>query len=69
MGIIAQIYTDIASAYKRDAKRPEFQNALDDLKAGRIDGIAVWKLDRLARRMTETYGSSLNRVGGVSVRR
>jgi site-specific DNA recombinase len=55
MGIIAQTYTDIASAYKRDAKRPEFQNALDDLKAGRIDGIAVWKLDRLARRMTETY--------------
>jgi DNA invertase Pin-like site-specific DNA recombinase len=32
MGIIAQTYTDIASAYKRDAKRPEFQNALDDLR-------------------------------------
>jgi DNA invertase Pin-like site-specific DNA recombinase len=53
MGIIAATYSDIASAFKRDAKRPSFENALDDLKAGRIDGIAVWKLDRLARRMTE----------------
>ncbi|MFL6271185.1 MAG: recombinase family protein [Actinomycetes bacterium] len=48
MGIIAATYTDIASAFKRDAKRPSFEAALDDLKAGRIDGIAVWKLDRLA---------------------
>jgi site-specific DNA recombinase len=55
MGIVAATYSDIASAFRRDAKRPSFENALDDLKAGRIDGIAVWKLDRLARRMTETY--------------
>jgi site-specific DNA recombinase len=55
MGVIVATYSDIASAFKRDAKRPSFENALDDLKAGRIDGIAVWKLDRLARRMTETY--------------
>jgi site-specific DNA recombinase len=55
MGVVAASYVDVASAYKPDAKRPEFENALDDLKRGVIDGIAVWKLDRLARRMTETY--------------
>jgi site-specific DNA recombinase len=55
MGVVVAAYSDIASAFQRDAKRPEFENALDDLKAGRIDGIAVWKLDRLARRMTEMY--------------
>jgi DNA invertase Pin-like site-specific DNA recombinase len=55
MGVVVATYSDIASAYKREAKRPSFEAALDDLKAGRIDGIAVWKLDRLARRMTETY--------------
>ncbi len=55
MGVVVATYSDIASAFRRDAKRPSFENALDDLKAGRIDGIAVWKLDRLARRMTETY--------------
>jgi site-specific DNA recombinase len=55
MGQVAMTYTDIASAFRRDAKRPQFENALDDLRTGRIDGIAVWKLDRLARRMTETY--------------
>jgi site-specific DNA recombinase len=54
MGIVAATYTDIASAFRRDAKRPDYENALDDLKAGRIDGIAVWKLDRLSRRWTDT---------------
>lgn len=55
MGVVVATYTDIASAYKREAKRPQFEAVLDDLRAGRIDGIAVWRLDRLARRMTETW--------------
>jgi site-specific DNA recombinase len=55
MGVVVATYTDVASAYKRESKRPQFEAALDDLKAGRIDGIAVWRLDRLARRMTETW--------------
>jgi site-specific DNA recombinase len=50
MGVVVATYSDIASAYDEDAKRPEFENALIDLKAGRIDGIAVWKIDRLVRR-------------------
>jgi site-specific DNA recombinase len=53
MGRIVAVYTDIASAFSERAKRPEFQNALDDLRAGRIDGIIVWKLDRLTRRRNQ----------------
>ena len=53
MGRIVAVYTDIASAYSEKAKRPEFDNALDDLKNGRIDGIICWKLDRLTRRRNQ----------------
>jgi DNA invertase Pin-like site-specific DNA recombinase len=53
LGKVVQTYSDIASAYNEKAKRPEFENALEDLKAGRIDGIAVWKIDRLVRRVSQ----------------
>jgi site-specific DNA recombinase len=53
LGKVVHTYSDIASAYNEKAKRPEFENALDDLKAGRIDGIAVWKIDRLVRRVSQ----------------
>lgn len=52
-GRIVAVYSDIASAFDEKAKRPEFENALDDLRAGRIDGIVVWKLDRLTRRRNQ----------------
>jgi site-specific DNA recombinase len=53
MGRIFAVYSDIASGFDEKAKRPEFENALDDLRAGRIDGIIVWKLDRLTRRRNQ----------------
>jgi site-specific DNA recombinase len=53
LGKVVATYSDIASAYNEKAKRPEFENALADLKAGRIDGIAVWKIDRLVRRVSQ----------------
>jgi site-specific DNA recombinase len=53
MGRIVAVYTDIASAFDEKAKRPEFENALDDLRARRIDGIIVWKIDRLTRRRSQ----------------
>jgi DNA invertase Pin-like site-specific DNA recombinase len=53
MGRIVWTYKDIASAYKEDAKRPEFDNAMLDLRAGRIDGIASWRPDRLVRRVSQ----------------
>lgn len=37
------------SAYKRGVVRPEFERLLDDLRSGRIDGIVVYDLDRIAR--------------------
>jgi DNA invertase Pin-like site-specific DNA recombinase len=53
MGRVVAAYQDIASAYKEEARRPEFENALLDLKAGRIDGLAAWRPDRLARRASQ----------------
>jgi site-specific DNA recombinase len=53
LGQVVATYSDIASAYQEGAKRPEFEAALSDLKAGRIDGIAVWKIDRLVRRVSQ----------------
>jgi DNA invertase Pin-like site-specific DNA recombinase len=53
MGLVAAVYSDVASAYNESAKRPDFEAALTDLKSGRIDGIAVWKVDRLVRRVSQ----------------
>src|SRR5215211_7198051 len=53
LGRTVAFYSDIASAHNEKAKRPEFENALIDLKAGRIDGIIAWKVDRLTRRRSQ----------------
>jgi site-specific DNA recombinase len=53
IGRIVAFYNDIASAYAEKDMRQDFKNALLDLKAGRIDGIIAWKVDRLTRRRNE----------------
>jgi site-specific DNA recombinase len=53
MGRVVAFYSDIASAFDEAAKRQDFENALLDLKAGRIDGIIAWKVDRLTRRRSQ----------------
>jgi len=53
MGRVVAIYTDIASAYDERAKREDYKNALADLRAGRIDGLIAWKVDRFTRRRSE----------------
>ena len=53
MGRVVAVYRDVASAYNERAKRPEYEAALQDLQAKRIDGIAVWRLDRLVRRSSQ----------------
>jgi site-specific DNA recombinase len=53
LGVIVAVYSEIVSGYDPRAKRVEYENALEDLRAGRIDGIIVWKLDRLTRRRSE----------------
>jgi DNA invertase Pin-like site-specific DNA recombinase len=55
LGRIVRTYKDIASGFQEDANRPDYENALDDLRAGVIGGIAVWKFDRLTRRILELY--------------
>jgi Resolvase, N terminal domain len=42
LGRTVRSYTDIASGFHEDANRPDYENALDDLRAGVIGGIAVW---------------------------
>ena len=49
-GVVVESYKDVASAYKKDAKRPRYKDALADLEAGVINGIACLAVDRLTRR-------------------
>lgn len=49
---VTDVYTDTDSAY-RSTVRPGYERLLVDMAAGRIDGVLVWKLDRLMRRIIE----------------
>jgi DNA invertase Pin-like site-specific DNA recombinase len=53
LGRIVGTYGEVKSAYQQGVKRRDFEDALDDLKAGRIGGIAAWRPDRLVRRMSQ----------------
>jgi site-specific DNA recombinase len=53
LGIVAATYSEVASAYAEGAKRPQFEAMLTDLERGTIDGIIVWKIDRLVRRVAD----------------
>ncbi|MFJ4513139.1 recombinase family protein [Streptomyces sp. NPDC088816] len=51
---VARVYEDNdLSAYKRKTVRPEFRQMLEDLRAGRIDGVVAWDIDRFTRRPRE----------------
>lgn len=41
------------SAFNMKAKRPEFLRMLDALRSGELDGVLVWKLDRLTRQQRD----------------
>ena len=43
---------DISAADPRK-RRPEYERLLEDIKAGRIDAVVAWDLDRLHRRPIE----------------
>jgi DNA invertase Pin-like site-specific DNA recombinase len=66
MGVIVDSYKDIASAWCPGVNRPRFKHALVDLEAGRIDGIAVLKIDRLTRRKDQVRPilNALEAMGG-----
>lgn len=66
MGVIVEVYRDIASAWKPGAQRPRFKHALVDIAAGKIDGIAVLNIDRLTRRRDQVRPvlNALEAMGG-----
>jgi DNA invertase Pin-like site-specific DNA recombinase len=66
MGVIVEVYKDIASGWKPGAPRPRFKHALVDLAAGKIDGIAVLNIDRLTRRKDQVRRvlNALEEMGG-----
>jgi site-specific DNA recombinase len=47
-----QVYKESKSA-KKEFNRPQFTEMLGLIRTGKIDSIVCWKLDRLARNMTE----------------
>lgn len=51
---VADLYVDNdISAADRRKRRPEYERLLGDLKAGAVDAVIVWDLDRLHRRPLE----------------
>lgn len=51
---VTEVFEDAdLSAFRRGVVRPEYERMLDGLRAGRFDGVLVWRLDRLVRRTFE----------------
>ncbi len=51
---VADVFEDVdISAFNVKAKRPEFLRMLDVLRTGELDGVLVWKLDRLTRQQRD----------------
>jgi site-specific DNA recombinase len=52
--VLEPAYRDVnVSAYRPGVRRPAYEQMLADLCAGRIQGIVVWKTDRLVRNLDE----------------
>jgi site-specific DNA recombinase len=52
-GEVAEVYIDNDLSAFSGKARPDFSRMLDDLKAGRIVGVAAWQADRFVRTMRE----------------
>lgn len=64
--LVVEVYEDTdLSGYTRDLHRPDFQRMLDDVGAGRVEAVVVWKLDRLSRQpgQFEAVVSACERAG------
>ena len=63
---VAKVYEDAdLSGFRPGVVRPDFERMLEDIEARRIDGVLVWKLDRLSRQpgQFEAVVSTCERVG------
>jgi DNA invertase Pin-like site-specific DNA recombinase len=51
---VVDVFEDVdRSAYKARVRREGYERLLDAVRDGRLDGVLVWKLDRLVRRPLE----------------
>lgn len=50
---IGDVYEDTDLSAYRDVHRPAYEEMLEAVRQGAYDGVIVWKLDRLIRRITE----------------
>lgn len=50
---IVDVYTDTDLSAYRDIVRPQYEEMLEAMADGAYDGVIVWKLDRLVRRIVE----------------
>jgi site-specific DNA recombinase len=50
---LVKVYRDLDISAYRDVVRPAFEELLEDLEAGLLDGVVCWKLDRLFRRFDD----------------
>jgi len=51
---VADVWEDVdVSAYAKGKRRPAFDNLMSVVAGGKVDGVLVWKLDRLVRRAAD----------------
>ena len=51
---VVDVFEDVdISPYQTRVKRPEFERMLVALRTGDLDGLVVWKLDRLTRQQRD----------------
>src|SRR4051812_7087734 len=51
---VSAVFEDVdLSAYQPGVVRPAYEAMLEAIRSGRVDGVLVWKLDRLVRRVAE----------------
>jgi site-specific DNA recombinase len=72
---VVEVYIDDnRSAWREGVRRDDFERLLADVRAGRIDGIVSWQMDRLLRRVDDAsaiihiakeYGTTIANVGGM----
>lgn len=65
---IRRVWSDGASGYKKSAKRPDFEKAIDALTSGTVEQLWVWKLDRLSRQGAGKVGTILDKLEEVGGR-
>ena len=63
---VARVYSDRDLSGFSGVRRPEFEAMLADLRAGHLEGVVAWKLDRLARNRRD-YTRLLDLVGDGTV--